>query len=172
MTPAPALRDTAADGPAPARGAGRLAWLARPGRTTRVLAPLAAVLGLVVHLWGLYRDHGPPSVGWFPHLDKGEHLVGFGLPVLLVLLALHVHAAARGALPRTRTVVVVVALFVAHAGVSEVVQAEAYTTRSGDPSDAAADVVGTVLGLLAYLLVRRSAAAAGGSGAGRGSRGR
>ena len=47
----------------------------------------AALVALAVHLWGLYRDHGPPTPGWFSQADKLEHLVGFGLPCFLVLLA-------------------------------------------------------------------------------------
>lgn len=173
MSPAPALSDPAATGRTSSSGAGRLAWVARPGPAARVLVSVAAALGLVLHLWGLYRDQSPPRVSSFPDADKVEHIVGFGLPSLLVLLALHLHAAARGRLLRARTVVVVVGLFVAHAGVSEIVQGEAYTTRSGDPLDAVADLAGTALGLLGYLLLRRAATRAGGSAAvGRGSRGR
>jgi hypothetical protein len=148
-----------------------------PGRAARVTVTAAAALSLVVHLWGLYRDHGPPSVGWFPHADKLEHLVGFGLPCLLVLLALETfvsaserrsaeaaggrppprrgRSATAGRLLGTRAVVVVVGLFVAHAVVSEVVQGTLYTSRSGDPFDAVADVTGTILGLVAYLVLRR-----------------
>ena len=121
----------------------------------------AAVVALVVHVWGLYRDHGPPSVPWFTHADKVEHLVGFGLPCFLVLLALHLRAEAAGRSPRTRTLAVVVAAFVVHAGVSEVLQGTLYTTRSGDPADALADVLGTGLGLLGYLLVRARRAGGG-----------
>lgn len=141
MTPAPTTRATTR---------------ATPGRPAWIGATVAALVGLAVHLWGLYRDHGPPSVPWFPQADKLEHLVGFGLPCLLVLLALHLRSAAQGRLLGRRAVGLVVALFVVHAGVSEVVQGELYTTRSGDPLDALADVVGTSLGLAAYvLLVRR-----------------
>ncbi len=129
-----------------------------PRRRARRLTTGAAVVGLGVHLWGLYRDHGPPAFRWFPDADKLEHLVGFGLPCFLVLLALHVRAAAAGRLLGTRAVAVVVGLFVLHAGVSEVIQGELYTTRSGDPYDALADVVGTTLGLGAYLLLRRRGA--------------
>lgn len=130
------------------------AW-AVPGRPARLVATGAALAGIVVHLWGLYRDHGPPSFRWLPQADKLEHLVGFGLPCFLVLLALHLHVAAAGRLPSTRAVAAVVGLFVVHAGVSEVVQGAFYTTRSGDPYDAVADLVGTSLGLVGYLLVRR-----------------
>ena len=129
-------------------------------RSTRVAVSAAALAALAVHLWGLYRDQGPPSVPWFPQADKVEHLVGFGLPCFLVLLALHLRAGAAGRRLGTRAVAVVVGLFVVHAGVSEVVQGELYTSRSGDPFDALADVVGTSLGLAAYLGVRRREAGA------------
>ncbi|MGI3784208.1 MAG: hypothetical protein ACRYG2_25905 [Janthinobacterium lividum] len=128
-----------------------------PGRGVRTAVTAAALVGLAVHLWGLYRDHGPPSVPWFPQADKLEHVVGFGLPCFLVLLALHLHAAAAGRLLGIRAVALVVGLFVVHAGVSEVVQGDFYTTRSGDPFDALADVVGTSLGLAGHLVLRRGA---------------
>lgn len=126
-----------------------------PARPARHVVAAAALVALVVHLWGLYRDHGPPSVPWFPQADKVEHLIGFGLPCFLVLLTLHLRAAAAGRLLGTRAVALVVGLFVLHAGVSEVVQGELYTTRSGDPFDALADVTGTALGLAAYAVLRR-----------------
>lgn len=125
------------------------------GRAARVAVTGAAVVAVAVHLWGLYRDAGPPSAPWFPNADKAEHLVGFGLPCFLVLLALHLHALAAGRRLRGPTIALVVGLFVLHAVVSEVVQGVAYTTRSGDPYDALADLVGTALGLLGHLLVRR-----------------
>ena len=128
----------------------------------RTLAAAAAIVAVAVHLWGLYRDTGPPSVPWFTHADKVEHLVGFGLPCFLVLLALDLRRAP--AVASTRAVVLVVAAFVAHAAVSEVVQGTLYTTRSGDPADALADVVGTALGLAALLLVRRRRGAGGAAG--------
>ena len=130
---------------------------ARPGtaRPVRLAVTAAALVALAVHLWGLYRDTGPPSVPWFPQADKLEHLVGFGLPCFLVLLALHLRAAAAGRLLGVRAVALVVGAFVLHAGVSEVVQGTLYTSRSGDPVDALADVTGTALGLAAYGLVRR-----------------
>ena len=148
MSQAPTSRTAVS--PAPARS--------RPARPVRLAVTAAALVALVVHLWGLYRDHGPPSVPWFPQADKLEHLVGFGLPCFLVLLALHLHVAAAGRLLGVRTVALVVGLFVLHAGVSEVVQGELYTSRSGDPLDALADVTGTALGLAAYVVVRRRTA--------------
>ena len=143
---------------------------ARPGpaaRPVRLAVTAAAVGAIAIHLWGLYRDQGPPSVPWFPQADKLQHLVGFGLPCFLVLLALHLRAAADGRLLRVPTVALVVGLFVLHAGVSEVVQGELSTSRSGDPLDTLADVTGTALGLVAYVVVRRrgtSEAARGPSG--------
>ncbi len=166
MSPAPTLSE-----PPPAGLARGRAARGRPGRGARLLAAGAAALALAVHLWGLYRDVGPPSAPWFPHADKVEHLVGFGLPCFLVLLALHLHALAGGRLLRRRTTAVVVGLFVLHAGVSEVVQGVAYTTRSGDVLDALADLAGTALGLLGHLLVRRSSTGSGESGRARGGRG-
>jgi hypothetical protein len=43
----------------------------------------ACIVAVGVHLFGLYRVTGPPSVSWFPDSDKVEHAVGFGLPVFL-----------------------------------------------------------------------------------------
>ena len=153
MTPAPTSSPAQPASPAarPIVGSG-------VGRRVRVVASAAAVVALAVHLWGLYRDHGPPTPGWFPQADKLEHLVGFGLPCLLVLVALHLHAAGAGRPLSARAVALVVGLFALHAGVSEVVQGDFYTSRSGDPFDALADVVGTALGLAAYRVLRRRVA--------------
>jgi VanZ family protein len=115
-----------------------------------------AGLGLVVHLWGLYRVTGPPSPPWFPNADKVEHLVGFGLPLLLVLLTLWLRARSRGRALPVRVVAVVVAAFALHGVVSELVQHFFYTGRTGDPFDTAADWVGVLLGLLAFRLVGRT----------------
>ena len=123
--------------------------------SSRRLAAAAAAVAVVVHLWGLYRDHGPPTPRWFPQADKLEHLVGFGLPCFLVLLAVHLQVLASGRRPRARTVGLVVGLFAVHAVVSEILQGTLYTTRTGDPYDALADLAGTLLGLLAHLVVVR-----------------
>ncbi len=138
------------------RGGARSAGAARlRTRRARTLAWAAAAVAVAVHLWGLYRDHGPPTPPGFPQADKLEHLVGFGLPCFLVLLAVHLQALAGGRRPRARTVALVAGLFAVHAGVSEVVQGALYTSRTGDPYDALADLTGTALGLLAHLVVRR-----------------
>ena len=127
----------------------------RAGPRLRGLVTGATVVALAFHVWALYRDHGPPNPRWLPHADKVEHLVGFGLPCFLVLLALQLRAAGGGRVVGNQTVALVAVLFVVHAGVSEVLQGEFYTTRTGDPYDALADVVGTALGVLGYLAVRR-----------------
>lgn len=154
MTPAPTLSGRSpVGGPAPLPPD-----RVRPGPGVRALATGAAVVAVLVHLWGLYRQAGPPSPPWFPQADKVEHLVGFGLPCFLVLLAAHLHARSAGRLLRRRTIALVVSLFVVHAVVSEVVQGTAYTSRAGDPYDALADLAGTALGFLGHLLVRRAGA--------------
>jgi VanZ family protein len=116
------------------------------------LAPVASVLAIAVHLWGLYRITPPPSEPWFPHADKVEHLVGFALPLLLILLTLRLRARDGRALA-ARTVGIVAAIFVGHAVVSEVIQGAFYSTRSGDPYDALADSCGVLLGVLLFWLI-------------------
>lgn len=112
----------------------------------------AAVVAVAVHLFGLYRPTGPPSPSWFPHADKAEHLLGFGLPVLLLLLAARAWVpASTGAVVRRdrqrhRLGPLVAAVFAAHAVVSELVQHFFYSGRTGDPLDALADLVGVALG--------------------------
>jgi hypothetical protein len=108
----------------------------------------ASALAVAVHLFGLYRATGPPTVSWFPSSDKIEHAVGFGLPVFLILLALRWYGRCTPARQR-----VVVVIFAAHAVVSELIQHWFSTTRSGDPRDTLADWVGIALGWLGYRLV-------------------
>jgi VanZ family protein len=127
-----------------------------PGRGWRSMAALAG-LGLVVHLWGLYRVTGPPSPPWFPNADKLEHLVGFGLPLLLVLLTFWLRARSRGRALPGRVVAIVVAAFALHGVVSELVQHFFYSSRTGDPFDTVADWAGVLLGLLAFRLLVRTA---------------
>jgi VanZ family protein len=127
------------------------------------LAAAAALLAVVLQLWGLYRVAGPPQPSWFPNADKGEHALGFGLPVLLILLTL----AMRGVdwqLPSPRTSALVVGVFAVHAVVSEVIQHRWYRSRTGDPTDVVADWVGIAVGVLLFRLVvqRRSRRAAEG----------
>ena len=110
----------------------------------------AAAIAVAVQLYGVYRVSGPPSSPLFPHVDKVAHLVGFGAPLVLVLLALLLRQRARGLRITRRPVVAVTAVFLAHAVVSEIIQHVLLPSRSGDPLDVLADSVGIGLGLLGY----------------------
>ena len=107
-------------------------------RTLLVLLGLAVAVQLVV----LYSPEGggPPP---FPQSDKVVHVL-----VFLVPTALAVVAGFRRSL--------VVAVFAAHALLSEVVQGVFLAHRSGDLWDAAADLTGVALGvLIGTALLRR-----------------
>lgn len=74
------------------------------------------------------------SAGTVPYLDKAVHLIVF--------------AAAAATAVRTRLPLApVIGALLAHAVVSEVIQAYALPARSGDVLDALADMVGTLAGL-------------------------
>ena len=124
------------------------------------LAALAAVVAVLLQLWGLYRVAGPPQPSWFRFGDKVEHAVGFVLPVLLILLAAALHGRPGWRWPGRRTSLVVVAIFAAHAVVSEVIQHVWYRYRTGDPLDVLADWVGIAVGFFLFRLIflRRSRA--------------
>lgn len=92
----------------------------------------AAVL---VHLLVLYAPAAPGPGGLPEGTDKVTHLVVFAL------------VAWTGRRVGLSAYVLAVAL-VAHAGLSEVVQATWLPGRSGDPVDVLANLAGTVLGLL------------------------
>ena len=127
----------------------------KPGAGWPVVAGLAA-LAVVGHLYGLYRVTGPPNPPWFPQADKLEHVVGFALPVVLILVAAGLRSLSRGGRPTRRVRVLVLAGFAAHGVVSELVQHAFYTNRAGDPLDVLADWTGTALGLvLAGSVLRR-----------------
>jgi VanZ family protein len=114
-------------------------------RSWHVVAGLGA-LAVVAQGYGVYRPTGPPSAPWFPNADKLEHAVGFGLPVALLLAALTLRARDRGRSLGRVAPVVVIAVFLAHAVLSEVIQHFFYRYRTGDPLDALADSVGIALG--------------------------
>ncbi len=102
----------------------------------------AALVGsVVVHLLALYWPRievaGAPEGS-----DKLTHMVLFGVPVLAAVLVL-------------RRPWLVVALLALHAPVSEWAQSALLTDRSGDPTDAVADLVGVGVGVTLGLLVRR-----------------
>lgn len=117
------------------------------------LVGVLAALAVAAQLWGLYRVTGPTTAPWFPYADKVQHLVGFALPVLLVLLAGELRAAEHGRRLGRTAVGAVVGLFTVHAVVSELVQGRYYVSRAGDPLDVLADVVGIALGLVAFAVL-------------------
>ncbi|HET6967384.1 MAG TPA: VanZ family protein [Ornithinibacter sp.] len=125
-----------------------------PGRRVgqAVLSALLAV-AVLVQLVVLYAPSGP-SVSPFPGSDKVVHVLVFLVPVAVALLA---------GLPAR----LVVGVFAAHAVTSELVQHALLPSRSGDPLDVVADLVGVGLGVLVWRLVvravgRRAAAVVGG----------
>ena len=116
-----------------------------------------AVIALGVQVYGLYRVGAPTSPPWFPLADKVQHLFGFGVPVLLVLLTLVLRQRAYGsAVLRGRRVGLVVAAFGLHAVISELIQGRFYRSRTGDPLDVLADTTGIQLGWLGYRLAARA----------------
>lgn len=115
----------------------------------------AALLAVAVQMYGVYRVTVPPSAPLFLNIDKVEHLVGFGAPVVLILVAVLLRQRAYGLTVTRRPAVVVTAVFLAHAVVSEIIQHVFYRTRSGDPLDTLADAAGIGLGLLGYRALRR-----------------
>lgn len=100
---------------------------------------MAVAIQLVVLYW--------PSTGvgtGVPGLDKVVHVAVFG--------AVAVTAVRAGARPR-----LVLAVLVAHAAVSEAVQAMLLPGRSGDLLDVVADVAGAVAGVCVAVARRRPA---------------
>jgi VanZ family protein len=134
-------------------GRGRSVPGGRRSRPAQLLGA-AAALSVLVHLFGLYRPTGPPTPSWFPSADKLEHLVGFGAPVCLVLLALAFRRSDGLGNP-ARTTALVTGLFALHAVVSELAQHFFYVHRTGDPRDVLADWLGVLLGAVAAELVLR-----------------
>jgi len=130
--PAP-CPDAASCAAAPSAAASAPRWR----RLTAVAFALAVLLQLVV----LYAPSTPDGTPSIPGLDKVVHVAVFLLPALLGVLA--------GIRP-----VVLAALLVAHAVVSEVLQHLLLRERSGDAWDAVADVVGVAVGLAVGLALR------------------
>jgi hypothetical protein len=113
------------------------------------------VVAVAAQLWGLYRPVGVPSAPLFPHADKVEHLVGFGIPLLLVLVTLGRWSTVPGLRLARRPFLLAVGGFMVHGAISEIVQGTFYTTRSADPLDLVADWTGIMLAVLAYRLLTR-----------------
>jgi VanZ family protein len=109
---------------------------------------VASVVAVAAQLYGLYGPDGPPQPEWFPAADKLAHLLGFAIPVVLVLCALTWYGG------RRRRAGLVLGLFALHGVVSEIVQARLYANRSGDVFDLLADWLGIALGAGAFLAVR------------------
>jgi hypothetical protein len=113
---------------------------ARARRRLLVLLAIAVGVQLVV----LYAPEGVASPP-FLQADKLAHALVFLVPVALAVAA----GLRRGA---------VVAVFAAHAVLSEVVQAVLLPHRSGDAWDAVADLTGVALGVLAGGFLGRAVA--------------
>jgi hypothetical protein len=103
-------------------------------------------VALTVHLVVLYAPRAPAGPG-LPWLDKAVHVTIFAAVGV---------TAVRAGLP-SRPVLV---LLLAHAGVSELVQAWWLPHRRGDPLDAAADAAGVVLAWVLLTAVRARTGAA------------
>jgi VanZ family protein len=125
------------------------------------LAAGGAVVAVSLQLWGLYRVAGPPQPPSFPFPDKLEHAVGFALPVIFILLAAALRRPVGWQWPSPATQAVVVAAFVGHAVLSELIQHVWYRHRTGDPLDVVADLIGIAAGvmLLRVILLRGSRSA-------------
>jgi VanZ family protein len=119
------------------------------------LLVVLAVAAVVVHLFGLYRPTGPPSPSWFPNIDKLQHLVGFGAPVCLLLLARWRWQLRSGGDLTRRFTGWVVGAFAGHAVISELAQHFFYVHRTGDFFDVLADWTGVALGWATAVLIRR-----------------
>ena len=116
-----------------------------------------AIIATLLQLWGLYRVIGPSQVPWIAYPDKVAHIIGFALPVMLILLTVALRHPL-GVRPSLRISGLVVAAFAAHAVVSELIQHVWYQYRTGDPLDVIADWIGIAAGvaLVRLTVLRRS----------------
>lgn len=119
---------------------------ARP-RITGAVWLAASALAVALQTYGLYRAAAPPMPESLPHADKLGHLLGFAIPVALVLLTVDWFV---GTVTPAATTLVVVAFAIQAVG-SEAIQALAYPERTGDVGDLIADGLGIVLGVLGVL---------------------
>ena len=111
------------------------------GRSTlRVVATLAVLVHLAAIYWPRVDVVGP-----VPWTDKVVHVLLFGVPTVLLLVARP---------PRIQPAVVVGVLAL-HAPVSELLQHFLLPHRSGDVWDAVADLGGVVLGVTLAVVGRR-----------------
>lgn len=111
--------------------------LGKPAGLWRLALGLAMVVQLVV-LYSPRGVGGPQIAG----LDKVVHILIFAAPVLAALMV-GIGAAW------------VLAIFVVHGPVSELIQYFALPHRSGDVFDALADIAGVAIGALVYVVWKR-----------------
>ncbi|MFT4218607.1 MAG: hypothetical protein QM619_15675 [Micropruina sp.] len=115
-------------------------------RWVRIGLGVAFALALIAHFCGLYLPAEPDASQWFPNSDKVLHFLGFGIPsTLAVLLTLRW-------LP--------IAVFAAHAVVSEIAQGMLLPGRDGDPMDVLADITGVLVSVAAWWWLQRPRASA------------
>ncbi|MFV0458798.1 MAG: hypothetical protein ACK5MT_08550 [Actinomycetales bacterium] len=102
------------------------------------------VLVLLVQMYGIYRPSGGGPM-LFPYADKVFHAGSFAAVGYAAVRAF----VRPGPDPRPgrRALAWVVGLLVAHAVLSELIQAWLLPARSGDPLDALADLLGVALGV-------------------------
>lgn len=109
--------------------------MANPGaRVATHGARVAFAVAVGVNLVAVYAPSAA-GAGLFPHADKVAHLLVFA-------------AVAATGVPAGVPIRWLAGLLVAHAVLSEIVQAVWLTQRSGDPGDVVADLVGIGLGLV------------------------
>lgn len=115
-----------------------------PSAVWSKLALLGYIFGLLAVALEFYLLYSPapPAGPSIPNFDKVAHLSMFGAPVFFLLWT---------RLPAK----LVVAVFVAHAALSEVIQWRFIPTRDGSPFDFMADCVGIALAIVVHRLVRR-----------------
>ena len=105
-------------------------------------------MAVLLQLRGLYRVIGPSQTPWLPYADKVAHMMGFALPVMLILLAAALRHPLGAQWPRPRVSALVVGVFATHAVVSELIQHLWYRYRTGDPLDVIADWIGVAAGVV------------------------
>lgn len=116
--------------------------MARPRAPGAITHRLLFAVALVVHLTVLYAPAPDVPGTGVPGVDKVTHVLVFAT---LTWAGLWAGLARRWFVPAV----------LAHAVVSELVQAHLLAGRAGDPWDAVADVVGVALGVLAHRRRRR-----------------
>ena len=119
-------------------------------RSRRVLVPLLALAYWALLFWATHSpardDAGPPKVR---HLDKVQHLAAFA-----ILGAITSAAAACFVSPGPKLYLGVLALIGSYAAVDEWTQGW-IQNRMGDPLDWLSDMLGALLGVVAFAVLSR-----------------